>query len=183
MPAAFFAGIEHGIHALLRQGPHGWPIPDARVVITHTGYAPRQSAMHATFDKNMSSIGTDFRALTPLVLMQALLRAGTQVCEPIEQFVVEAPADTVGPVVAALARIGAVPTATSEGSGPARVSGTIASRCLPAARAELPGLTRGEGVLTSAIDRFEPVRGAPPIRRRTGPDPRDRAAYTRLVRR
>lgn len=183
LPSAFLAAIEGAIHRGLRQGPHGWPIPDARVLITHTGYAPRQSAMHATFDKNISSIGTDFRALTTLVLMQALLRAGTQVCEPIEQFVLETPADTLGTVVAALARIGAVPTATGEGDGPARVAGTIASRHLPTVRAELPGLTRGEGVLTSTLVRFDPVRGAPPERRRTGPDPRDRTAYIRLVRR
>ena len=34
---------------------HGWAIPDCRVVMTHSGYYPRQSHAHATFDKAMSS--------------------------------------------------------------------------------------------------------------------------------
>ena len=53
---------------------------------------------------------------------------------------------------------------------------------IPAARVhelrrQLPGLTRGEGMLESEFDHYAPVRGAPPTRRRTGPDPLDREAY------
>ena len=54
-------------------GLHGWRVTDCRVTMTHSGYWPRQSHAHATFDKSMSSTAGDFRALTPLVL---LARAG-----------------------------------------------------------------------------------------------------------
>ena len=64
--------------------------------MTRSGYWPRQSHAHATFDKSMSSTGRDFRHLTPLVLVDALRRAGTAVCEPVHAFRLEIPADTVG---------------------------------------------------------------------------------------
>ena len=57
---------------------------------------------------------------------------------------------------------------------------------IPAARVheltrQLPSLTRGEGVLESAFERYEPVRGAIPTRPRTDDDPLDRTEYLRRV--
>ena len=72
-------------------------------------YAPRQSHAHATFDKSMSSTAGDFRLLTPLVLMTALRRAGTAVCEPMHRLRLEAPPDTFGAVMSALSALDAVP--------------------------------------------------------------------------
>ena len=90
------------MHETLRQGLHGWQVTDAVVTLTHTGYCPRQSHAHARFDKSMSSTAGDFRKLTPLVLMQALSAAGTQVCEPIEEVDLDIPEDTFGVVSGAL---------------------------------------------------------------------------------
>ena len=57
---------------------------------------------------------------------------------------------------------------------------------IPAARVhelrrQLPALTRGEGVLETAFDRYEPVRGAPPSRAADRLDPLDRADYIRRL--
>jgi ribosomal protection tetracycline resistance protein len=41
----------------------------------------------------------------------------------------------------------------------------------------LPALTRGEGVLESAFDRYQPVSGAVPARPRTDHNPLDRKEY------
>ena len=41
--------------------------------------------MHAGFDKSMSSTAGDFRNLTPLVLMAALVQASTEVLEPLHR--------------------------------------------------------------------------------------------------
>ena len=76
MPPAFFTAVEETVRATLAQGLYGWQVTDCRVTLTHTGYFPRQSHAHAHFDKSMSSTGTDFRQLTPLVLMAALRKAG-----------------------------------------------------------------------------------------------------------
>ena len=77
--------------------------------MTHSGYWPRQSHAHATFDKSMSSTAGDFRSLTPLVLLRALDEAGTQVCEPMHAFRLELPADALGSALPVLGRLRAVP--------------------------------------------------------------------------
>jgi ribosomal protection tetracycline resistance protein len=41
----------------------------------------------------------------------------------------------------------------------------------------VPSLTRGEGVLELAFDRYEPVSGEPPARPRTDDNPLDRREY------
>jgi ribosomal protection tetracycline resistance protein len=53
---------------------------------------------------------------------------------------------------------------------------------IPAARVhelqqQLPALTRGEGVLECAFERYQPVRGAIPIRPRSDHNPLDRKEY------
>jgi ribosomal protection tetracycline resistance protein len=109
MPPAFFDATEDTVRRELARGPLRWPIPDARVVMTHSGYAPRQSHMHQKFNKAMSSTGADFRGLAPRVLAAAVRRAGTVVCEPVHRFVVELPDDTVGAVTSLVGRLGGVP--------------------------------------------------------------------------
>ena len=78
MPYAFFVAVEDTVRQTLGQGLHGWQVTDCVVTMTHSGYWPRQSHAHATFDKSMSSTARDFRQLTPLVLMDALAQAGTR---------------------------------------------------------------------------------------------------------
>ena len=47
-------------------------------------------------------------------------------------------------------------------------------------RLELPGLTRGEGVLECEFGRYEPVNGTVPTRPRSDWNPLDRAQYLLL---
>ncbi|WP_030045349.1 elongation factor G, partial [Streptomyces resistomycificus] len=96
MPYAFFKAVEDTVRDTLGQGLDGWQVVDCTVTMTHCGYWPRQSHSHQGFDKSMSSTGADFRGLTPLVLVEALRRAGTRVCEPVHRFRLEAPADALG---------------------------------------------------------------------------------------
>lgn len=83
MPYAFFKAVEDTVRETLDQGLHGWQVTDCVVTMTHSGYWPRQSHAHQGFDKSMSSTGADFRGVTPLVLIEALRRAGTRVHEPM----------------------------------------------------------------------------------------------------
>ena len=85
----------------------GWQVTDCTVTITQSGFTPPPPF---GWSKWSSSAG-DFRNLTPLVLMSALRQAGTRVYEPVHRFHLEAPADTAGAVLPALARLGAVPGA------------------------------------------------------------------------
>lgn len=162
MPPAFFDAVEDTVRRELARGSLRWPIPDARVVMTHSGYAPRQSHMHQKFNKAMSSTGADFRGLTPRVLADAVRRAGTVVCEPVHRFVIEMPDDVVGSVTSLVGRLGGVPMESGVGGfgggvGVAVVRGEIPAGSVAALQRDLPGLTHGEGVCQTVHDRFEPV--------------------------
>ena len=177
LPLAFFRAVEETVHATLRQGLCGWEVTDCTITMTHSGYWPRQSHMHGTFDKSMSSTAGDFRNLTPLVLMDALKRAGTGVHEPIHRFRLEIPVDTYGVMAPVLARLRAIPR-TQEPRGSSFVlEGDIPAAQVHELQQRLSSLSRGEGVLESAFDRYEPVAGVVPMRSRTDHDPLNREAY------
>jgi ribosomal protection tetracycline resistance protein len=183
MPIAFFRAVEETLPVALQQGLHGWQVTDLAVTMTRSGYWPRQSRMHGTFDKSMSSTAGDFRYLTPLVLMEALRRAGTRVYEPIHAFSLELPGDTMPVVLPALGRLGAIPLSSAP-----RGRGFVVDGEVPAARVHevqqaLPALTRGDGVMESAFDRYEPVRGPVPERPRTDDNPLNRREYLLRTRR
>ncbi|MBB5789356.1 elongation factor G [Jiangella mangrovi] len=177
LPLAFIRAIDETARETLRQGLHGWQVPDCRVVLTRSQYWPRQSHAHATFDKSMSSTAGDFRGLTPLVLMTALREAGTRVHEPIHRFELELPADTLGQVLPALARLRAVPGTPSPTGSAYVLDGDLPAAHVHALQQQLPSLTRGDGVLETRFDRYQPVQGEPPDRPRTDHDPLHRKEY------
>ena len=149
----------------LRQGLYGWQVTDCTVTMTHSGYA-----------SPVSTAG-DFRKLTPLVLMSALKQAGTVVCEPIHRFHLEIPADTLGSTVRALARLHAAPQATAMRGSSCTLEGEIPAARVHELQRRLRALTRGEGVLECAFDRYQPVRGPIPTRARTDHNPLNRKEY------
>ena len=172
------------MHLVLREGLHGWQVQDARVTLTSSGYWPRQSAMHAGFNKAMSSTAGDFRNLTPLVLMDALREAGTVVREPIHRFHAEVPADVFGTLLPVLVKLGAIPRESSVVGGSYRVEGDIPAGRVHELEQQLPSLTRGDGVLEAAFDHYQDVVGPPRERARTDLNPLDRKEYLlRLSRR
>jgi ribosomal protection tetracycline resistance protein len=174
MPFSFFKAVEDTVTEAMAQGVHGWQVTDCLVTMTHSGYWARQSHSHGTFDKSMSSTAGDFRNLTPLVLMDALRQAGVQVYEPIHRFTLEVPADTLGSVLPALARLRAVAEASAR---PGTVEGQIPAARVHQLQQQLPSLTRGEGVLESTFDSYQPVRGTIPSRPRTDHNPLNRKEY------
>ncbi|MFD9110306.1 GTP-binding protein [Streptomyces bottropensis] len=178
MPYAFFKAVEDTVRETLEQGLHGWRVPDCTVTMTHSGYAPRQSHAHQGFDKSMSSTGADFRGLTPLVLTDALRRAGTRVHEPMHRFRIDAPADTLGAVLPVLAALRAVPRDTRTSGAAVRLEGLVPAARVHALEQRLPGPTNGEGELETAFDHYAPVDcAAVPSRPRTDLNPLDRKEY------
>ncbi|HEX8006575.1 MAG TPA: GTP-binding protein, partial [Trebonia sp.] len=124
-----------------------------------------------------SSSAGDFRALTPLVLMAALKRAGTKVFEPLHRFALEVPASTSAAVNQALAHLDAVPLSTSSRGASAQLEGEIPAARVHRLHQELPSLTRGEGVLESEFSRYREVRGQVPVRPRWDHNPLRRKEY------
>lgn len=178
MPIAFFRAVEEAVPLALAHGPHGWSVQDCAVTLTATGYAPRQSHAHATFDKSMSSTGRDFRHLTPLVLATGLQRAGTVVCEPILRVRLEIPDNTVAAVLSVVVGLDGVPDAPTQHGDLAELETTLPARQLDPLTRRLPGLTHGEGVIESTFDHYDPVRGTPvPHASMPDPNPYDRRSY------
>ena len=179
MPPAFFAATREGICTGLAQGRYGWRIPDARVVITHTGYSPRQSHMHQKFNKAMSSVGADFRNLTPVLIHRSLARAGTVVCEPVDAFTLETTVVTLAAVVSSVSRLEGAIMDTRTVHDRVTINGTIPTRQVRPLTTLLPDLTSGEAILTVDHDHFSPVTGMAPERPRVGPDPLDSTIWFR----
>jgi ribosomal protection tetracycline resistance protein len=177
MPPAFFKAVEETVHETLTQGLHGWQVTGCLVTMTHSGYWPRQSHAHATFDKSMSSTAGDFRSLTPLVVMDALSRAGTAVLEPLHRFVLDMPAERTTATLQALPRLDAVPLQTATRGSSSLIEGEIPAARVRDLERELPTLTAGEGVLETAFDRYRQVRGAVPARQRADHNPLNRKEY------
>jgi len=165
LPLAFYRAIEETVYETFTQGLSGWEVTDCTVTLTHVG-----------FSSPVSTAG-DFRKLTPLVLMQALRSAGTEVCEPVEAFDLEIPEETFGAVSGVLVNARAtMRNAFREGTS-YRVICTIPTAELRAVEQQLPALTRGDGSWVSSFAGYVPVSGDAPVRTRTGPDPLNRAHY------
>jgi ribosomal protection tetracycline resistance protein len=177
LPFSFIKAVEETVAATLRQGLHGWQVTDCAVTLTRSGYWPRQSHAHATFDKSMSSTAGDFRNLTPLVLMDALRAAGTQVYEPMHRFHLDVPADTLGAVLPVLIRSGAVPLTQSVRGSSCLLEGDVPAARVHELQRQLPSLTRGEAMMDAAFDHYQPVRGPAPTRSRSDHNPLNRKEY------
>lgn len=178
---SFAAAMEEYVTGTLRQGLHGWQVTDCRVSLVRSQYSIADGPPSA---RGPLSSPQDFRKLTPLVVMAALKQAGTVVCAPVHRFRLDAPADTLNALLPALARLGAVPEVSATRDSWCTLGGDIPVTRVHELRQQIPALTRGEGVMESSFDRYEPVRGPIPTRPRTDDNPLDREKYLhRVVRR
>jgi ribosomal protection tetracycline resistance protein len=167
MPAAFFKAVEDAVRETLGQGLNGWDIPDAVVAMTHV----------IRYRHFATSTPADHRRLTPLALMQAVKRAGTVVCEPIDRFTLAAPERCLAALLPELAKLEAEMHGQASEGRMAVIEGEIAVRQLHALQQRLPGLTQGEGVLETTFSRHRPAKGDPPVRARTDANPLDIKEY------
>ena len=179
LPSSFLKAVEDSAVTTLQQGLHGWQVRDCLVAITRSGYVPPPPTGWSKF----SSSAGDFRNLTPLVVMAALRRAGTSVCEPVSSFWLELPAAGLPAVMTMLARLRATGQTPSTAGGTCVIEGEIPSGHVHELQQELPALTSGEGVLETAFARYQPVSGPPPGRARTGRNPLSRREYLLHVQR
>jgi ribosomal protection tetracycline resistance protein len=145
------------------KGLYGWPVTDCVVTMNECDYYIGDGATKRVLPTPRTT-AADFRKLTPMVLMDALRRAGTVVCQPMARVRLEVPAPRTGDVLSALARLGA---ATQTPLLDAELS--VVAAVLPSARVrglqeQLPGLTGGEGVLDASFGGYEPIHGGFPRR-------------------
>ena len=156
------------VRLALEEGLFGWQVTDCVITVTKIAYSLIDGPPSR---RGPMPTARDIRNLTPIVLMQALEKSGSVVCEPVFRISAELPGAAAGSVLAALGRLGAAPATPSP-----RGELSVLETALPASRVQelrrqLPGLTGGEGVLESELAGYQPVAGEPPIRKRTTPNP------------
>jgi ribosomal protection tetracycline resistance protein len=164
-PDAFRLQLTSHVHEALAEGLAGWQVTDCRITVTDCGYV------------SPASTPGDFRRLTQLVLMTAIDRAGTWVCEPLADLTLEMPSATAAGVLGALGRLGGRVTGQVSGNGITKAGAVLAVGRVRSLQHQLPGLSIGEGILESRPDGYQPIGDDPPRRERIGPSPLDRDAW------
>ena len=175
---SFAAAMEQYVTGTLRQGLYGWQVTDCVVSLVRSQYSVPDGPPST---RGPLSSPQDFRKLTPLVVMAALRRAGTVVCEPVHRFRLDTPVDTLNALLPVLAKLHAVSGVTATRDTWCTLEGDIPVARLHELRQQIPPLTRGDGVLESAFERYQPVRGPAPTRPRTDDNPLNREEYLHRV--
>jgi ribosomal protection tetracycline resistance protein len=165
---SFTESMGEYVRQTFQEGLFGWQVTDCIVTMTKCSYSVPDGPPSR---RGPLSTAADFRKLTPLVLMQALQRAGTAVCEPAVRISLEIPTDAIGAVMPALARLGAAVETPSPQGKLSTINAVLSAARADDLQRQLRGLTGGEGVLDSSFAGYQPVTGAEPTRRRTTPNP------------
>ncbi|WP_432252944.1 GTP-binding protein [Streptomyces sp. HNM1019] len=151
LPRAFHNAIEDTVYETLLHGPRGRSVTDCRVVLVRSGFLGPEST------------AADFRDITPVVLGDALERAGWRIYEPYHAFELELPAETLAPVTAHLAAAEADIGESVDGATGWLLRGELPARRVHGFEQVLPRLTHGEGVWWSRPCADRPLRaGAAP---------------------
>ncbi|MGZ7148936.1 GTP-binding protein [Bacillus sp. BC08] len=165
LPLAFHKAIEDTVFQTLKQGLYGWEVTDIIVTLTHTSYA------------SPVTTASDFRNLTPLVLMDALKQAETCVYEPVNEFELTVPEQAIS---TAMYKLAAIPATFSEpklNHDSYQLTGS-----LPVAKTEnfkrmLHSFTEGEGIFTTKPSGYNKLKAPFPTRKRVDYNPLNRKDY------
>ncbi|CAM3874537.1 MULTISPECIES: elongation factor G [Bacillus cereus group] len=165
LPLAFHKAIEDTVFQTLKQGVYGWEVTDIIVTLTHTGYA------------SPVTTASDFRNLTPLVLMDALKQAGTCVYEPVNEFELTVPEQAISTAMYKLAAISATFSEPKLYNDSYQLTGS-----LPVANTEnfkrmLHSFTEGEGIFTMKPSGYKKLNAPFPTRKRVDYNPLNRKDY------
>lgn len=171
LPLSYYRAIEETALATLTQGLYGWEVTDILVSVTRTGYS------------SPVTTASDFRNLVPLVLMEALSRAGTDVYEPINQFELSIPVHAISTATFKLSALGAVYDLPTLRNDTYLLTGALPVATTEAFRRELPSFTEGEGAFLAQEAGFRKIEGACPTRRRMDHNPLNRKEYLLHVQR
>jgi ribosomal protection tetracycline resistance protein len=156
------AMTQYVAHAL-EKGRYGWQVTDCVVTMDECNYYIGDGPAKRVLPTPRTT-AADFRKLTPVVLTEALRRAGTVVCQPMARVRLELPPARMGDVLAALARLGAATETPLLDAELAVVTAMLPTAQVRGLQEQLPGLTGGEGVLDAGFGGYEPIPGSFPRR-------------------
>lgn len=165
LPLSFQKAIKDTVIEVLQEGLYGWSVTDIMVTLTHTGYA------------SPVSTAKDFRSLTPLVLMAALNKAGTEVYEPINVIQFILPETSLSKALSRLAALEGTYQEPTFHHNAVHIHGTIPVRTTDLLKAEVHSLTSGEGILSVKPGGYVKVQATVPVNKRRQVNPLNRGEY------
>ncbi|WP_019421067.1 tetracycline resistance ribosomal protection protein [Paenibacillus sp. OSY-SE] len=165
LPLAFHKAIEDTVCATLAQGLYGWEVTDIVVTLTHSGYC------------SPVTVAGDFRKLTPLVLMEALSQAGTDVYEPINEFELSVPEHAISKAMHKLSGLKAIFREPLHHKDTFLLTGTLPVAVTEDFKRSLHSFTEGEGFFMANPYGFEKIEGEYPTRKRADYNPLNRKEY------
>lgn len=89
----FQNGVEDGVHAYLDQGLYGWELTDMKISLISYEF------------NSVDGTPSDYRDLSPLVLFDALKKAGTKLLWPISEYQLSIPTSHMGRAMSELQRM------------------------------------------------------------------------------
>ncbi|QSX06745.1 TetM/TetW/TetO/TetS family tetracycline resistance ribosomal protection protein [Sedimentibacter sp. zth1] len=96
IPKSFLQAIKDSVYTTCKHGLYGWQLTDMLITLFYTEY------------DSVSSTPSDFRDLTPMVLMEAVDNAKTKLLEPVNEFELIVPENTVSKAMYDLKMMNAV---------------------------------------------------------------------------
>ena len=151
---SFQNAVMEGVRYGMEQGLYGWEVTDCEICFDYgVYYSP-------------VSTPADFRFLAPIVLEQALKRAGTQLLEPYLSFTIFAPQEYLSRAYNDAPKYCAVIESTLLKNDEAIFTGEIPARCIGEYRNDLNFYTNGRSVCLTELKGYQETSGEPVLQPR-----------------
>ena len=162
---SFQNAVMEGVRYGMEQGLYGWRVTDCEICFDYgVYYSP-------------VSTPADFRFLAPVVLEQALKRAGTQLLEPYLSFTLFAPQEYLSRAYNDAPKYCAVIESTLLKNDEVIFTGEIPARCIQAYRTDLAFYTNGQSVCLTELKGYQAAVGKPVIQPRRPNSRLDKVRY------
>ena len=141
----FQNAVEEAVFNTLKQGLLGWEVTDIKVTFTYSNY------------DSVTSTPSAFRDLTPMVLMEALNKAKTDLLEPLYDFSLKANKCVLGKAISDLKSLRAsisVPTIDGENF---LLKGLIPADTSKKYKTKVASYTEGKGIFITNFSYYEKI--------------------------
>lgn len=146
---SFQNAVMEGVRYGCKQGVYGWEVTDCKICFKYgLYYSP-------------VSTPADFRQLSPVVLEQALKRAGTELLEPYLNFEIYAPQEYLSRAYHDAPKYCADIVSTQLKNNEVILKGEIPARCVQEYRNDLALFTNGQGVCLTELKGYQVATGKP----------------------
>lgn len=141
----FQNAVEEAVYDTLHQGILGWQVTDIKVTMTYSDY------------DSVTSTPAEFRNLTPMVLMEALDKAQTELLEPLYEFQLKANKNVCGKALSDLQKLRATFDSPVINGDEVFIKGLIPVDTSKKYKIQIAAYTAGKGVFLTKFHGFQKI--------------------------